>query len=270
MAAGCRKEAPFSPPVAEEVLAYDYAYGPHPLQKMDVYIPPGLRDTMAVLVIVHGGSWVGGDKSDWKQWFDYERNAKKYATLNINYRLDDPATRPLPMQTDDIASAIRALREDFGVPARRIALLGASAGAHLVCQYAWTYPDSAYVKAVVNFVGPVDFNDPVYHTPGHWEWIFSGIEYIFNLPYAGNEHVYARWSPYTHVTSRSAPAALFYAGRDTLVPYSNGERLHRRLDSFGVENEYWFYPRSGHTFNEADGWDAAYKAEDFIDRHLRD
>jgi len=269
LAGGCRRheETPEEKPT-HRVLEYDVAYGNHPHQRMDVFIPEGDRDTMGLMVMVHGGSWVSGDKSDWKDWFDYEVFHEKYAVINLNYRLDDRTTRPLPMQTDDIGTAIETFRQKYRMPATRIAVLGGSAGAHLVSQYAYTYPDKPYIKAVVNFVGPVDFNDPTYHTPGHWEWIFSGIEYIFNLPYAGNEAIYAQWSPISHVDANKPPTIMFYGGQDTLVPYTNGERLHARLDSAGVENEYYLYPQSGHSFNYPDGWDAAIKAEDFVDRHL--
>ncbi len=265
----CKKQQPENETdFTREVLSSDYAYGSHNQQKMDVYIPQGDRDTMALLVLVHGGGWTQGDKSSFAQWFEYEKNRGRYAVININYRLDNTQTRPLPMQTDDIHSAIQSLRNDFMFPANRIGMIGASAGAHLVSQYAYKYDTAGNVKAVVNFVGPVDFNDPEYHTAGHWEWIFSGIEYIFNLPYSGNEIQYAEWSPYHHVTSQSPPSILFYGLQDTLVPYSQGERLHQRLNQFNVENEYYLYPDSGHRFNNTDTQHALSKTAAFLERHL--
>ena len=252
----------------QQVYEIDYAYGNHPDEKMDIFIPAGDRDTMALMVLVHGGSWVGGDKSDLQDWFNYERTHKNLAVININYRLDNYYTCPLPMQTDDIDMAIEKLREDFSFPAERIALLGGSAGGHLVSYYAYTYDNARYVKAVANFVGPVDFTDPVYHTDDHFKWIFSGIEYIFNLEYEGNEQQYAGWSPYTHASPQSPPTILLYGEQDTLVPYTNGLRMHQRLDSLGVENAFHLYPGSGHLFNDADMLDASIKAEEFMYRHL--
>ncbi len=251
------------------VLEYNFSYGTHPQQNMDIFIPRGNRDTMALVVLVHGGSWVSGDKSHFSQWFNWKKNEKRFAIININYRLDTDMTRPLPMQTDDIHAAIESLRNQFHFPAKRIALIGASAGGHLVSQYAYKYDRGAYVKAVINFVGPVDFNDPEYHVPGgHWEWIFTGIEHIFNLPYDGNEYRYAEWSPYHHVSGQSAPSILFYAGQDTIVPYTQGVRLHEKLNRFSVDNEYYFYPQSGHLFNSDDMQDALHKVDDFLERHL--
>jgi acetyl esterase/lipase len=252
----------------ERVVELDYAYGSHTQQTMDIFIPEGNRDTMALVVMVHGGGWTQGDKSSFSQWFEYEKNRNRYAVININYRLDNVQTRPLPMQTDDIHAAIEKIRNEFRLPARKIGLIGGSAGAHLVSQYAYKYDTQGFVKAVVNFVGPVDFNDPQYHTPGHWEYIFSGIEYIFNLAYSGNENQYADWSPYHHVSAQSPPTALFYGQLDSLVPYTQGERLHAKLNAYSVENEYYLYPDSGHGFNSQDSEDAAIKAGNFLDRHL--
>ena len=250
------------------VLEYNVHYGNHPQQTMDVYIPAGVRDTMGLIVLVHGGSWYQRDKSDFAPWFDYERGLARYAVININYRLDTPTAPPVPQQTDDIASAIDALNSKYNFPANRIILFGLSSGSHISSLYAYRYANPQHIKGVINFVGPVDFNDPQYHTPGHWQYIFTGIEYIFNHPYQGNENYYAGVSPYHYINASTPPSILFYGGADTLVPPTQGQRLHARLDSAGVENEFYLYPNSGHIFNNADGWDAARKAQDFIQRHL--
>ncbi len=250
------------------VLDYDVHYGSHPQQIMDVYIPAGVRDTMGLIVLVHGGSWYQRDKSDFAPWFDFERGLARYAVINLDYRLDTPTAPPVPQQTDDIAAAIDALDTQYHFPARRIIVFGLSSGSHIASLYAYRYADPQRIKGVINFVGPVDFNDPQYHTAGHWQYIFTGIEYIFNHPYQGNESYYAGVSPYHYVQSSTPPSILFYGGADTLVPPTQGQRLHARLDSAGVENEFYLYPNSGHIFNNADGWDAAQKAQHFILQHL--
>ncbi len=257
-------EKTFLPSVSE----YNYAYGPAPTQNMDVFIPAGKRDTMKLLVMVHGGSWISRDKSDFSPWFEYEKQRQHYAVININYRLDTYATRPVPMQTDDIRSAIEKVRHDFHLPARRIGLLGMSAGGHLVTLYAYKYDTEHNVKTVVDFVGPVDFTDPVYHSGRHWPYIFSGIEYIFNMTYRGNEDYYRSVSPYYNVDAQSPPTIMFYGGQDTLVPASQGVRLRQQLNRFSVPNELYIYPGSPHAFNDTDAMDAFWKAERFMSEYL--
>ena len=266
----CRKEdtPDPAPQPREEVVAYGVAYGTDSLQIMDVYIPYGLRDTMALLVMVHGGSWYTGDRSHFAAWFEYEKNRKQYAAINIEYRLDTDRTVPVPMQTDDIAAAIRAVKEKYDLNTGKIGMLGVSAGAHLAALYAYHYDTEHHVKAVVDWCGPVDFNDPQYHEPGHWAWIFSGIEYIFGRPYQGNEDYYASVSPYFYVNAQSPPTIILHGEQDTLVPPSQAIRLHEKLDRAGVDNELRLYPHSGHIFERQDGLDAFWHCEPFLDRHL--
>lgn len=265
----CRKhKVEDKPKFRDELLSYNVAYGSHPQQRMDVYIPACVRDTVGLIVLVHGGSWYERDRSDMSAWFEYERGLKRYAVINIDYRLDTDNEPPVPQQTDDVASAIAFLQTEYDLAAHRIVLVGASAGAHIVSLYAYKYASPQWIKGVVNIVGPVDFNDPQYHTPGHWSYIFSGIEYIFNHLYQGNENYYRSVSPYHYINANTPPTALFYGGADTLVPPTQGQRLHARLDSAGVENEFYLYPNSGHVFDYNDGWDAAYKIQDFIEAHL--
>ncbi len=265
----CRKkEDHIQPAIQPSTERLDYAYGNHPQQIMDVYIPEGKRDTMALLVMVHGGSWISRDKSDFSAWYAFEKQQGQYAIININYRLDTPQTIPVPMQTDDINLAITKVRSDFDLPANRIVLLGMSAGGHLVLLYAYKYDTGHKVKVVINMVGPSDFTDPNYHSPGVWENIFPGIEYIFNTPYQGHESFYRDVSPYYFVSASSPPTISGYAGRDTLVPYTQGTRLHQKLVNFNIPNEYIFYPNSEHVFNQTDGLDFFWRARAFMIRHL--
>ncbi|MCX7677237.1 MAG: alpha/beta hydrolase [Alteraurantiacibacter sp.] len=108
------------------------AYGEHRLQRLD-YWPAASRNAPLV-VFVHGGGWKRGDKrmmhgsaklSHWQ--------ASGYAVASLNYRLVPEVT--VEQQATDVASAIAFLRNsagDLGFDARRIALVGHSAGAHLV------------------------------------------------------------------------------------------------------------------------------------------
>jgi acetyl esterase/lipase len=233
-----------------------------------VYIPGGVRDTMALVVMVHGGSWVERDKSDFAAWYNYEKSRSQWALLNINYRLDTPNTVPIPMQTDDIGAAIDRVTHNFHINDRRIVLVGMSAGGHLVLLYAYKYDTARRVKAVINMVGPTDFTDPSYHQPGTWENIMPYIEYIFNSPYQGNEAYYRSVSPYYYVSAQSPPTISGYGGQDTIVPYTQGTRLHAKLDHFGVTNRYLFYPNSSHVFNSTDGLDFFWKARAFMEEQL--
>src|SRR5436305_5041373 len=84
----------------------DIAYGDDPLQKLDVYLPAKIPPHAAVILMVHGGAWMAGDK--WSNGVVQNKVAhwvpKGYVFISANYRLVPKAT-PLE-QTDDIAKAL--------------------------------------------------------------------------------------------------------------------------------------------------------------------
>lgn len=112
------------------------AYGPHPLQQMDIYLPPlppGTADA-PVIIMVHGGSWKGGDKTNptvvankLRHWLP-----RGYVFVSVNYRLL-PEALALE-QAGDVAAAVRMVADNaarWGARADRMILMGHSAGAHL-------------------------------------------------------------------------------------------------------------------------------------------
>jgi len=122
----------------------DVAYGPYRRQKIDVWLTefPGARP---MVVYVHGGGWVGGDKTpegDDERW---HRSFQTHLALGrgahwaaINYRLNAAPdgggrARPtrLPTPVLDVARAIQFLRSKaatFRLAVDAVGLAGPSAG----------------------------------------------------------------------------------------------------------------------------------------------
>lgn len=115
-------------------LERDVAYGSTVEQKLDAYIPAGAAQA-PVLFMVHGGAWMIGDKSHagvvankLSRWLP-----RGYIFVSVNYRLVPRAT-PLE-QADDVARALALVQQraaGWGGDARRVLVMGHSAGAHLV------------------------------------------------------------------------------------------------------------------------------------------
>ena len=112
----------------------DVAYGPDPLQRLDVYTktPTGKAP---VLVMVHGGGWKRGDKiqgAALQNKVPYY-TGKGWVVVSINYRLT-PDVTPLE-QADDVAAALVHVQRHaatWGGDGDKVVLMGHSAGAHLV------------------------------------------------------------------------------------------------------------------------------------------
>lgn len=126
---GGRKPLPDS--VREEP---DIPYGPDPSQRMDIYLPKRAASGV-VIVMVHGGAWMVGDKASAAvvtnkvaRWVP-----NGIIMVSVNYRLS-PAADPL-QQAKDVARALavaQAKAKTWGGDPSRFVLMGHSAGAHLV------------------------------------------------------------------------------------------------------------------------------------------
>jgi triacylglycerol lipase len=119
----------------------DIAFGPHPLQRLDVFTSePDPGRGKPILVFVHGGGFTAGDKHRIGD-FSYDNIMiwavqNGFVGVNTNYRLA-PEFK-WPVATQDVAAAIRWARENggrFGGDPGKIFLWGHSAGASLVGDY---------------------------------------------------------------------------------------------------------------------------------------
>jgi len=113
----------------------DLAYGAHPQQRYDVYLPTGTKPGAPVLLMVHGGGWRRGDKDNPGVAGDKAAHwlARGFVFVNIDYRLL-PEADPL-QQAADVAAAVADVQKrapQWGADPRRVVLMGHSAGAHLV------------------------------------------------------------------------------------------------------------------------------------------
>jgi acetyl esterase/lipase len=108
------------------------AYGTQsPAQTLDLYRPAGPA-RMKLVVFVHGGGWIQGDKGiGWG--FAKVLNAAGYAVASVNYRMIPNVL--LQDEATDVASAaafLLAHADQYGLDTSRFALAGHSAGGHLI------------------------------------------------------------------------------------------------------------------------------------------
>ena len=133
---------PASSPIVEKDVAY--AASDNPAQTLDIYYPAG--ETAAphpVMIFVHGGAWVIGDKFRVEVKDDAFTQAG-YIFISLNYRMS-PEVDWREMAAD-VAAAVAwtqtNIAERGGDPAA-IFLMGHSAGAHLA---ALTATDESYLQ----------------------------------------------------------------------------------------------------------------------------
>lgn len=267
----CKKETGSNNESLPAETISNVAYGNDAEQKMDVYLPAG-RSTSStkLIVVVHGGAWVSGDKADFAKYIpSLQQRLPDYAIANINYHLATTAANHFPTQENDMKAAIDFLMQrsgDYHI-SQKFVLLGASAGAHLATLQAYKYA-AQEISAVVDFYGPVDLTDmynnltvPFYKTV---------IETLMNGSPASNASLYQQSSPINFVTAQSPPTIIFHGDADVLVSPSQSVTLKNKLQSLGVINQLIVYPNQGH-----DIWpdnimnDAFDKIEAFLKANVR-
>jgi acetyl esterase/lipase len=145
------------------------AYGKDSAQRIDIYLPAdrSISHTKSIL-LVHGGGWNAGDKSDLNGYIDsFKKRMPGYAIFNINYRLVAPG-KLFPTQEIDLKSAIEFISkrsEEYGINKNKLVLLGVSAGAHLALLQAYKN-HSPKIAAVIDLFGPTDL-ETMYNHPWH-------------------------------------------------------------------------------------------------------
>ncbi|WP_018629987.1 alpha/beta hydrolase [Niabella aurantiaca] len=261
-----------TPTAAREAAVYkNQAYGNDPLQKMDVYLPADRTSvTTKVLILVHGGAWTGGDKTEFDPFISNYllKELPDYAIFNINYRLYKKDTNQFPTQEHDVKAAVDFLnskRKEYAV-SEKTAILGASAGAHLALLTAYKYNQAGNIHAVVSIAGPTDLTA-----------LYDSNTVVANtllVPVIGGtpDEVpdrYTESSPITYAATGAAPTLLFQGGQDPLVPQSQAELLINQLQQLNVPFQKVIYPNAGHGWGDPELTDTFKKTGEFLRQHLQ-
>lgn len=253
-------------PVAEKSMT-NAAYGSDPMQKMDYFLPANRSvATTKVMILIHGGGWTVGDKTDFTMYMDtLRKRIPDYAIFNINYRLATlPSTNPFPTQEMDVKAAvdfIYANRSTF-LLSDKFVLMGASAGGHLSLLQAYKYHSPVNIKAVVDFFGPTDMAD-MYNNPGTFSPI--AIALLLGGTPTSNLAMYQQSSPIFFTNAQSCPTIILQGTTDPLVnPITQSFALKTKLTTMGVVNQYVPYPGGHGDWSVATYTDAFNKIQVFL------
>ena len=87
----------------------DIPYGSHERHKLDIFMPENPKCTSGIILFIHGGGWVQGDKSGHHHDNDFFSNFG-YITATMNYRYVDENTSAYD-ELDDITEALKAISQ---------------------------------------------------------------------------------------------------------------------------------------------------------------
>ena len=265
-----------------------YARSGGEVLEADVWEPPGdgggpeaaARGRPAVIV-VHGGGWRSGERSDFPSW-DAWLADEGYVVFDIDYSLAQPPTwREAPA---DVACAVGWVKENatrYSVDPDRVALMGRSAGSQLALLTAYEEgratpaPGCAAqdvgdtgVAAVVGFYSPTDL--PRLASEGY----LPGMDGFVGGSLGAVPGRYRHLSPVSHVEAGDPPTFLAYGGDDQIVPPSQSELLGKRLREAGVSHRLVELTWANHTFDFLwGGWGSQITRsalKEFLKNHLYD
>ncbi len=250
-----------APLLAETKL--NVVYGQNNQQVLDLYLPANRTEAKTkTLILVHGGGWIEGDKSDMNYVVDLiKQNLPEYAIANINYRLATTNNYAFPNQIDDVNAAFLSLKNgDYDI-SDNFGFIGVSAGAHLAMLYSYSNNQNNSIKMVASIVGPTNFTDINYtNNPALVTnfFLLTGVNYFDNPIY------FQQLSPLFRATSGAPPTLLLYGNADPLIPTTQGQVMHDKLDQLAVFNEFKLYNGGHGNWAPIDQLDAYTRLINFI------
>ena len=258
------------PIILDATTMLNVSYGNDPQQVYDIYLPEGrTEDKTKVLILVHGGGWTEGDKSDMSEFINIiQEFHPDHAIVNMNYILATTTIPAFPNQfldLDDVIDHLTASQEDLQI-LPEYGLIGTSAGAHISLMYDYVYDDTDVVKMVCDIVGPTDFTDPFYANNPAYQILLGLL--IDETAYPDGIDYAEVISPALQVSSESSPSLLFYGNQDPLVPLSNGELLNDNLSSNQITHSFTVYDGGQGNWDPASIIDLQQKLSTFINTHL--
>ena len=221
---------------SEELAPLELSYGNHEKQKVDLY----LGNSDKVLVWIHGGGWLFGDKRA-KRWVrrfhNHFTDHKKLNVFMIGYRVGENTA---PYAVEDVLCAYKKIEEVIelrGFSKKDIVVAGASAGGHLALFLSLSQQNISNErclsdlkpKAVVNLFGITEIEETYKYLDQ--SKFFSLSNYVRRwIPDEKRiSEVSNQLSPLYLIDNQNIKVLTIHGTNDVWVPYSQAELLDKKL-----------------------------------------
>jgi pectinesterase len=259
-AAGREKKAERQNCVAKSGIRTNVEYGRAGDEnlRLDACVPDG-SGPFAAVVLVHGGGWSSGDKTSGVDPLFAPLSRAGVAWFSINYRLA-PKHR-YPAAVEDVEAAIRWVKAhaaEFKIDPARLALVGESAGGHLVAMAVVRAREDTRVAAAVPFYAPVDLTSDTERRGG----LSLSLRALFGRTYEVDEQaaqLLREASPINYVHAGLPPFLLVHGTADMSVPYSQSVQLQAKLKAAGVSCDLITIDDGVHGMRQWEATDRSYK-----------
>ena len=233
----------------------DILYGSdHKWQVLDVYRPISEEGPLPVIINVHGGGMVYGDK-DLYQYYCMGLAEHGFAVVNFTYRLAPEFKFPSALEdTALVFDWVLHNSSEYGFDVKNIFAVGDSAGANLLGLYCCIYNNPDYAKHF-SFEAPlcpkaVVLNCGVYHHTYSRRKNLNSLLMANLMPHKGTPEEYQLLCVDAFATASFPPAFIMTGEGDFLA--DQAQPFYELLKSLGVAAEYHYYgdPKHvlGHVF----------------------
>ncbi len=274
---------------------FDLAYADSsPSQKLDIYWPEEGDGPFPVIVSIHGGAFMGGDKRDIQLTPMFESLKRNYVLVGVNYRMSGEAK--FPALIHDVKAAIRWIRanaKNYLFDPQRIATWGGSAGGYLslmmgVSAWATELEDlslgnseqPSHVQAVVDWFGPTDFlkMDGQLAESGFApteEFSHNGVDSPESLLLGAQitkiPELVSKANPETYIRAIAPPFFIQHGTHDDTVPHQQSVNIAAKLaDVLGKDKvTLELLPNARHADPAFETPQNVKKVLDFLDSILR-
>lgn len=241
--------------------------------KCNVYMPPQQGDTRPSVLLLHGGAWTTGERSQ-LHGYGILLGRIGYVCVAPEYRLSGEAK--WPAQIHDVKAALRWMRANaakLGIDPEKISVSGNSAGGHLSLMLAGTQDLAEFegdggnagtgtqVAAAIAFYPPTQMYVPD-------QPLRAELAFLFGRDAAPD--VARKASPLEYARSGFPPTLLIHGTKDELVPDEASFKMYRALTAAGVPTDLHIYGGAPHAFDAVQdfGRQTAAIMSLFLDRHV--
>ena len=183
---------------------------------LDIYLPRERKNPLPIIVSIHGGGWVYGNKDAYRH---YCMHLAQYgfAIINFNYRL--APKNKFPAALEDVNRLFLWLKDSgalYDLDLENLFVVGDSAGAQLACQYAAILNNDDYA-ALFSFETP----DITIKAMGLNSGVFHPVERVkeldgYKVSNAGKEVNGIKFNKDVMVNRGIKDVMLDYLGKDIL------------------------------------------------------
>ncbi len=236
--------------VKRKFLDLNYAGTNDPQQSLDLYLPDEGDGPFPLMIFIHGGAFVGGEKRDFQAAYFMNGIRRGYAVASLNHRYSSESKYPESVY--DVKAAVRFLRANavkFCLDPDRFAASGASAGAYYATMLGCTAgvpafedlsmgnPDvSSAVQAVIGMFGVYDllwcskFSDAAPQMPSGHKMPNFADKFVGVNCREHPELVSLTW-PGSYVTKDCPPTLIQGGTADEIVPYEASPELVDKINA---------------------------------------